>query len=273
MKVIGIDLGSREVKLVITDENTLLEKRSFSTIHFYRNFCRYEDRIIVDLEKLGYQLTDFNLCISTGYGRNNIDLQNFKPISEIKAHVHGAAWQSGLRDFVLLDLGGQDIKIVQVANGMVCELDLNDKCAASCGRYLENMAQLLEISMEELGTHHLNPVELNSTCAVFSESELIGKIAEGIPLNNLCAGVNDSMVRRMLPMVMPYAGNPILVSGGAALNRGVIHLLNQATGDASVLNDPQFNGAMGCCRYGIKQLQAPVNLTIETASRKDNDYV
>ncbi len=251
MKVMGIDLGSREVKLVIADETTILEKRSFSTIHFYRHFCRYEDRIVVDLEKLGYLPSDFNQCVSTGYGRNNTDLQNFKPISEIKAHVHGASWQSGLRDFVLLDLGGQDTKIVHVAAGMVCDLDLNDKCAASCGRYLENMAQLLEITAEELGKHHRNPVELNATCAVFSESELIGKIAEGIPLPRLCAGVNDSMVRRMLPMIMPYAGKPILVSGGVALNRGVIHLLNQTVGNTAVLNDPQFNGAIGCCRYGF----------------------
>lgn len=256
MKVLGIDLGSREVKLVIADGNRILEKRRFSTIQFYRNFCRYEDRIVVDLEKLGYEPTEFRQCVSTGYGRNNTDLKDFQPISEIKAHVYGAAWQSDLRDFVLLDLGGQDIKVVQVAAGMVCDLDLNDKCAASCGRYLENMAQLMEISLEELGRHHADPVELNSTCAVFSESELIGRIAEGIPLERLCAGVNDSMVRRMLPMVMPFAGKPLLVSGGAAMNSGVVHLLNETVGSASVIPDPQFNGAIGCCRYGMKILEA-----------------
>lgn len=256
MRMLGIDLGSREVKLVISEDDNVVEKRNFSTIHFYRNYCHYDQRIVVDLEKLGYHAGDFSDCISTGYGRNNTDLQNFIPISEIKAHVYGAAWQSGLRDFVLLDLGGQDTKIVQVTEGLVSDLNLNDKCAASCGRYLENMAQLLEISTEELGMHHLNPVELNSTCAVFSESELIGKIAEGIPMDRLCAGVNDSMVRRMLPMVMPYAGKPILVSGGVALNQGVIHLLNQAVGETTVLPDPQFNGAIGCCSYGLKQLQA-----------------
>lgn len=252
MTILGIDLGSREVKLAVADGRSVLEKRSFSTIQFYRNFCRYEDRIVVDLVKLGYSPARFDQCVSTGYGRNNTDLKDFMPISEIKAHVYGAAWQSGLRDFVLLDLGGQDIKVVQVTDGMICDLDLNDKCAASCGRYLENMAQLLEIGMEELGRHHDDPTALNSTCAVFSESELIGKIAEGIPLERLCAGVNDSMVRRMLPMVMPYAGKPILVSGGVALNGGVIRLLNEAIGNASVLEDPQFNGAVGCCQYGMK---------------------
>lgn len=256
MTVLGIDLGSREVKLAVAEGDRILEKRRFSTIQFYRDHCRYEDRIIVDLAQLGYRSSDFSACISTGYGRNNTDLKDFQPISEIKAHVHGAAWQSRLRDFVLLDLGGQDVKVVQVTDGMVCDLDLNDKCAASCGRYLENMARLMEIGLEELGRHHAEPVELNATCAVFSESELIGRIAEGIPLERLCAGVNDSMVRRMLPMVTPYSGKPILVSGGAALNRGVVHLLNGAVGNTAVLPDPQFNGAIGCCRYGMKLLAA-----------------
>jgi len=256
MNVLGIDLGSREVKLAVGDDHGIIEKHSYSTIHFYRTYCSYDNGIVVDLEKLGYRSSDFKKCVSTGYGRNNIDLKDFEAITEIRAHVYGAAWQSGLRDFVLLDLGGQDIKVIQVSEGMIQDIDLNDKCAASCGRYLENMARLLEIDMDELSRHSTDPVTLNSTCAVFSESELIGKIAEGIPLERLCAGVNDSMVRRMLPLLTPYAGGRLLMSGGVARNGAVVELLRTNTGAVEVLDDPQYNGAIGCCRYGINWLKA-----------------
>lgn len=252
MKCLGIDMGSREVKIVVSNRDAILEKRIFSTVHFYRNYCGYDKRVVVDMMKLGYSFDDFSQCISTGYGRNNIDLKDFTPISEIKAHVYGAAHQSMLRDFVLLDLGGQDVKVVDVTGGLICDLDLNDKCAASCGRYLENMAALLEITVDAMGQHYDDPIQLNSTCAVFSESELIGNIAEGVPLERLCAGVNHSMVNRILPMILPHAGKKILVSGGAAHNNGVVKLLQQKLGNVSVIDDPQYNGAIGCCVYGQK---------------------
>ena len=79
---------------------------------------------------------------------------------------------TGLTSFTLLDLGGQDSKVALVREGRIVDFLTNDKCAASTGRYLENMAAALNISLEELGRHHSNPVELISTCAVFGESEL-----------------------------------------------------------------------------------------------------
>ena len=131
-KIVGIDLGSREVKIIVTENKKIVMRKKISTVSFYRDYCKYKDKIIVDLKKLGIE--DADIAVSTGYGRNNTDLSMFRPINEIKAHVYGALAQSGKKDFILLDIGGQDVKIVKIEKGLATDLDLNDKCAASCGR-------------------------------------------------------------------------------------------------------------------------------------------
>jgi predicted CoA-substrate-specific enzyme activase len=247
-KIVGIDLGSREVKIIVMENKKIVLRKKISTVSFYRDYCKYQDKIIVDLKKLGIE--DIDLAVSTGYGRNNTDLSMFKSINEIKAHVYGALAQSGKKDFILLDIGGQDVKIVKIEKGLATDLDLNDKCAASCGRYLENMANVLEVPLDSLSNYSKDPVKLNSTCAVFSESELIGKIAEGISLERLAAGINYSMYSRLRPLLTKFRGNTLIVSGGVAKNCAIVEYLKSDYTEVKVLQDPQFNGAIGCCYYG-----------------------
>lgn len=248
MRIVGIDLGSREVKIAIMEDSSIVHKFKISTVSFYKEYCHYDNKIIVDLDKLN--IKDVDVFISTGYGRNNTDLNKFTPINEIKAHVYGAVYQSKLKDFILLDIGGQDVKVVKVENGITTDLELNEKCAASCGRYLENMATLLEISLEDMSKHYKYPIQLNSTCAVFSESELIGKIAEGVNLDNLCAGVNYSLYKRLEPVLGNFKSRRLVISGGVAKNQAIQKFLNERYDEVIPLDDPQFNGAIGCCYYG-----------------------
>jgi len=243
MRVLGIDLGSREVKIAVMEDNKIVEKRKVSTMSFYRDYCNYDGKIIVDLEKLNLQ--SINKAISTGYGRNNTDLSMFKAITEIKAHVYGVFYQTGLRDFILLDIGGQDVKVIKVEKGIITDLELNEKCAASCGRYLENMASILEIPLNELINHYEN-----STCAVFSESELIGKIAEGVKIENLCAGVNYSLYKRLQPLLNKFKGRKLVLTGGVAKNLAVKEYLKKDYDEIIEIEDSQINGAIGCCYYG-----------------------
>jgi len=248
MKVVGIDLGSREVKLVIMEQDKIIKKFQVGTMSFYRDYCSFHGKITVDMEKLGIEGVD--AAISTGYGRNNTDLNKFTPINEVKAHVYGAMWQTGLKDFVLLDVGGQDVKIARVQKAMLTDLELNDKCAASCGRYLENMAGVLEIPLDIMTEYTENPVELNSTCAVFSESELIGKIAEGASMESLCAGVNYSLYKRLQPLLTKFKGRTLVLSGGVAKGKAIREYLRNDYNDIICVQDPQFNGAIGCCFWG-----------------------
>jgi len=247
MRILGIDLGSREVKIVVMEEGLITTKKKISTMSFYKEYCKYDGKLEVDIEKLGVGEPD--MAVSTGYGRNNTDLRMFKPINEIKAHVYGVLYQTSLKDFILLDIGGQDVKVVKVEKGIITDLEMNEKCAASCGRYLENMAGVLEIPLEEMSKYYENPIELNSTCSVFSESELIGKIAEGVRLEQLCSGVNYSLYKRLRPLLSKFSGRRLVLSGGVANNAALTQYLKNDFNEVIHLEAPQFNGAIGCCNY------------------------
>lgn len=253
MRILGIDLGSREVKIVMMEDGTIVLKKKISTMRFYRDYCHMDGKIVVDLDKL--DVGHFDKAVSTGYGKNNTDLKLFTQINEIKAHAYGAIYQSSLKDFILLDVGGQDVKIVKIEKGLTTDLELNEKCAASCGRYLENMANVLEISFEEMSKYSENPVDLNSTCAVFSESELIGKIAEGVAVERLCAGVNYSMYKRLRPLLSNFRGDKLVLTGGVANNSAIKGYLKNDYEEIISVEEPQFNGAIGCCYYGSKFLK------------------
>ncbi|WP_099189492.1 acyl-CoA dehydratase activase [Tepidibacter mesophilus] len=250
MRILGIDLGSREVKITVMENNKIIKKLKVSTMSFYRDYCNYDGKVTVALNKLN--IDDIDIAVSTGYGRNNTDLNKFTPINEIKAHVYGGFYQTGLKDFILLDIGGQDVKVVKVEKGITTDLELNEKCAASCGRYLENMANVLEISIDDMSKEYQNPVELNSTCAVFSESELIGKIAEGVSIESLCAGVNHSLYKRLSPLLTKFKGRKLVLTGGVANNAAIKEYLKKDYDEVIQVEDPQFNGAIGCCYYGSK---------------------
>ena len=248
MRVLGIDMGSREVKILLIEDEEIILRKKVSTMQFYRDHCIKKDRLIVNTASLG--IDQFDIGVSTGYGRNNTDLKSFKQINEVKAHVYGALKQSGEKSFILLDVGGQDVKLAKVENGIMTDLELNEKCAASCGRYLENMASVLEVGLDELGQHYENPVDLNATCAIFTESELIGHIADGDTTQALCAGVNYALYKRIKPMLLRFGGNQVVLGGGVAKNQALLAYLKSDYDTVAALEDPQFNGAIGCCHYG-----------------------
>ncbi|PKM52512.1 MAG: 2-hydroxyglutaryl-CoA dehydratase [Firmicutes bacterium HGW-Firmicutes-7] len=257
MNVLGIDLGSRAVKIVVMKDGNLIKKKKISTMSFYRDYCSFDGKLIVDLKKL--EIEGIDVAISTGYGRNNTDLNTFIAINEIKAHAYGALYQSNLKDFVLLDVGGQDVKVIKVEKGIITDLELNEKCAASCGRYLENMANVLEISLDDMSLYYENPVELNATCAVFSESELIGKIAEGVSIEFLCAGVNYSLYKRLKPLLTRFRSKYLILAGGVAHNVSLQQYLKDLYDEIITVDNPEYNGAIGCCYYGQTQYSKEVN--------------
>ena len=249
----GMDLGSRAVKIVLFDGQDLQEERVIETAHFYKKCGEHtKDGFTVDFGSLLSKLP--TTITVTGYGRNSLNIVGADIISELKAHMLGALWQTGLTDFTLLDLGGQDSKVIRVRGSRMDDFLLNDKCAASTGRYLENMAAVLGISLAELSLHYDNPTELSATCAIFGESELIGKIVEGVPTSDLAAGVNYSIFRRIKPMLLSLASDVIVFTGGVALGPAVAHWIEKEIGARVVVpQHPQLNGAIGCAVYAWKQ--------------------
>lgn len=248
MRYLGIDIGSRAVKVVLMDDEKVIDKFKIGTMKFYKEYCVLGEKIHLDLKKLN--INNFDIGVSTGYGRNNVNLEKFSAINEIKAHSYGAMFQTKMKDFILLDMGGQDVKVIKIQKALVTDLELNDKCAASCGRYLENMANSLDMDLDSLTSYYENPVELSSTCAVFSESELIGKISQGEPLERLAAGVNFSLYKRLRPMLSKFKAKTIVLSGGVAKGRAIGKFLENDYEYVISLEDVEFNGAIGCCVYG-----------------------
>ncbi|MDD4236944.1 MAG: acyl-CoA dehydratase activase [Desulfotomaculaceae bacterium] len=245
---IGLDLGSRSVKLALLENDLLIRLDKFDTMRFYREHGKREGgRLVIDAASLELSSGD-PIITATGYGRQAVNVKGARIIPEIKAHVLGAVYLTGLTDFTLLDLGGQDSKVALVRQGRLNDFLTNDKCAASTGRYLENMAAALNISMEELSRHRREPAELTSTCAVFGESELIGFVVEGYSTASLAAGVNYSIYKRIKPMLVKLSSDTIVITGGVANNGALVEIIREELGrEVVVPAHPQYAGAVGCC--------------------------
>lgn len=248
---IGIDLGSRKAKFAVMEGEAIRRLADSDTVSFYKRHGRIEnDELMLDLENSGIfspeELVGADIVV-TGYGRNTLSLKGARVVSEIRAHAAGAVFQTGLRDFTLLDMGGQDTKVALIRDRRMADFVMNDKCAASSGRYLENMASVLEVSLEELSSHADDPVKLDATCGIFGESELIGQILRGFPVSRLCAGVNQTLVKRVLPMLKRFPSDRLVITGGVAKNGALVTLLSKAVPlEIIVPPHPQHNGAIGC---------------------------
>ena len=254
---IGIDLGSRKAKFALFDGGSVVRLADHDTVTFYKRYGRLDgEELVLDLAASGIftpeELAGATVVV-TGYGRNTLALRGARIVSEIRAHVAGALFQTGLREFTLLDMGGQDTKVALVRGGKLADFVMNDKCAASSGRYLENMAAVLEVSLDELASHWEEPVKLDATCGIFGESELIGQLLRGHSVERLCAGVNQTLVKRVMPMLKRFPSETIVLTGGVARNGGLVELLRSESGlEVCVPQHPQHNGAIGCAYLGAR---------------------
>jgi predicted CoA-substrate-specific enzyme activase len=168
---------------------------------------------------------------ATGYGREKI-AGAARVITEISAHARGAEFLCpGVR--TVIDIGGQDSKLIALEGGRVRDFQMNDKCAAGSGRFLEMILRRLELDqslMEELLALQ-KQAPLNSTCVVFAESEIIGLLAEGVSRAEILGGAVDAMARR----VAALAGRtelvpPAVLTGGFADSPGLCRVLSGTLG-------------------------------------------
>ncbi|MBI4651907.1 2-hydroxyglutaryl-CoA dehydratase [Candidatus Desantisbacteria bacterium] len=242
----GIDLGSRKIKIVRYNNGKLSHFKMLDTAKFYKKFNKAPMQKILNC--LG--AAKKSDVTATGYGRHLLKIRGLNSISELFAHAAGAAYQTGLSSFILLDIGAQDCKVIHFDNGRIINFLTNDKCAASTGRFLENMAKCLGISIEELFRHYKNPVKISSTCAIFTESEIIGKISEGCKISELCAGINYAVYDKIIPLLNQFKADTIVMTGGGSLNPALKKIIEKNT-TSKIIVPPyaQFTGAIGCCLF------------------------
>lgn len=235
------------MKIAVEEEDGFRFLGPYDTAAFYRRFVRPgKGGGTLRREDLG--LREGLHVAATGYGRARLG-GGVLMVPELEAVAAGVAEMTGLREAVVLDVGGQDSKALLVSGGALVDFKTNDRCAASSGRFLENMAAALGMSLEEIGEHADEPVELSSTCAVFGETELVGLLAEGVPAERLAAGVNRAILKRLLPLLSSFPVHTLVVTGGVARNRALVRMLGDRLGlEPVVPHPPDFVAAVGCCR-------------------------
>lgn len=236
----GLDIGSRTIALVEMNGESIVSADVQDTTYDPAAECR---RLIAG--------KDFVSLTATGYGRHlAADLFGAKAITEIKAFALGARYiNPDCR--AILDIGGQDVKVITVdEKGRVADFEMNDRCAAGTGKFLEVMANVLGYSLTEFGEAALTattPVKINSTCTVFAESEVVSLIAKGESRNNIALGLHEAVADRVIAMLnrVKVEGG-LFFAGGVARNAAMREVLARRLGvDVKVPDNPQIVGALG----------------------------
>ncbi len=241
MRFAGIDIGSRTIELVVVDEAGQI-KASFQADTGFDP--------ITEAKKL-VEGVSFDRIMATGYGRNLFEISFDAPtVTEIKAHARGArAFFPDTR--TVLDIGGQDSKAISLfENGKVKKFEMNDRCAAGTGKFLEIMAKTLGYAIEEFGREALlakNDLNISSMCTVFAESEVTSLIAKGNNRREIARGLHTSVIRRAAGMINRVSSEgDIVFTGGVAKNPCMAAFLVEKLGRRVLIpENPQFIGALG----------------------------
>ncbi len=234
--VLGLDVGSSYTKGVLFD-GTIVRKTLVKTSFRPRKAIEQTQR----------ELHGYGRVVATGYGRELVAGAD-KTITEITAFARGAShFEPSVR--TIIDIGGQDSKIIKVRDGRVDRFVMNDRCAAGTGNFIEKIAAALSLSLEEFGALALQADRaetIDSLCVVMAETEILSLVGDGKPLEQIVAGVCDALVRR-IDGIGSQIGieNPILFCGGGALNPGLTKSMKRVFGQIIIPKHPQFLGAVG----------------------------
>lgn len=260
MLTAGCDVGSLTAKALILDGDRIV------STHLMQVKSRPEQasREVMQeaLSKIGSAISDIAYCVGTGYGRERIPFAQ-ETVSEIACHGKGAQWlQPTVR--TIIDVGGQDAKAIRLDGaGAVVRYVYNDKCASGTGRFLEVMAEALELKLEDMGTISLtseNPVRISNQCVVFAETEVISLVNGGRPLADVVSGLHRAMAGRIASLVKGIGGvePDVAMSGGVAKNIGIYSVLEKELGvKITPLNfDTQIVGALGAALFAKEALAA-----------------
>ena len=248
----GCDVGSTYAKCVILDENgkMVADATVRSKINPVQSAELALGEAISKVDGLN-SADELAYLIGTGYGRNKVPFAD-ENISEISCHAMGVhVTNPDVK--AIIDIGGQDTKVIQLANGRVKRFQMNDKCAAGTGKFLEVMADRLGVTQAEMGdmARSGEAVSISSMCTVFAESEVISLIGKGEPRENIANGVVESVVGRVAALAASSlssigANDPCYLTGGLCENDYVIERL-EANIKHPVITAPEarFAGAIG----------------------------
>ncbi len=246
----GVDIGSTMTKVVIMNQAVLASVVS-ATDPEHRKLA---NRVMEEaLAKANLPFGDITYVVATGYGRINVPFAD-KQITEISCHARGVAYFLPSARTVI-DIGGQDSKGIRLKDGRAVDFVMNDKCAAGTGRFLEVTAEGLGVKLEDMGRLALsakNRVRIANTCTVFATQEVVAKLAEGVALPDVIAGLHEAIAARIYSMVGRLKiEREVALTGGGAKNIGLVKALEAKLGyPVLVPPEPLLTGAIGAALLG-----------------------
>ncbi|MDE7330846.1 MAG: acyl-CoA dehydratase activase [Lachnospiraceae bacterium] len=247
---LGLDGGSTYLKAAFLKDGKIVNTVVLPT--GIDNSATAKKIVAALCKKYEINRSDIGYIMATGYSRKILDVAD-DDISEITAHAYGVRLTAPkeYNPGMVVDIGGQDSKIIYLdGNYNVKNFTMNDKCAAGTGKFMEVIAQILETTIDQVGPLSLEstaPCDINSTCVVFAQSEVISLVARKSDRRDILAGMHLSMAKRIIKMIKKSEkGGDILMTGGGALNIGIHRAFEEEMmRDVYVAKYPQFNGAVG----------------------------
>jgi predicted CoA-substrate-specific enzyme activase len=256
MIVAGVDVGSTATKAALLDENRKVIATALTETG--ANVVRAAERAFKKaLETAGLEEWEVGYTVGTGYGRYKVPFGNAQ-ITEITCHAKGAsALFPGTR--TILDIGGQDTQAIRISErGEVLDFCMNDKCAAGTGRFLSASADVLELTLDEIGPVSLRApkiLKITNVCTVFVEAEIMNQLARGSAVEEILAGVHASIAGRSIGLLRRVGlEDEITFTGGVSRNIGMVAALEtRLARKLNVHKDAQFIGAIGASLFALER--------------------
>lgn len=249
-RFIGIDIGSTNSKIAVLDENdnllnTFVKSTGFSSKDTSK-------KLIEEVLSTGVDRDNAKI-VATGYGRVSVDDAD-KTMTEISCHAKGAVYLFKNENLVIIDIGGQDTKIIEVENGLVKDFIMNDKCSAGTGRFLDVMAKTMEVDIKTLCEMAKTGggVTISSLCTVFAESEIISLIGRSEKKENIANAVVMSIVQKVASQTkkINFKNKKVCLTGGLCEMDFIVNSLSKVL-DTEVISDKngKFAGAIGAAIF------------------------
>ncbi len=245
----GCDVGSLTSKAIIINNNRIVAQEIIRS-----RIKPAESALAVmecALQQVGMTLQDIDFCVGTGYGRDRIPFVQ-ETVSEITCHAMGARWLLPTVKTVI-DIGGQDCKAMRIdKDGKIVKFITNDKCASGTGRFLEVMARIIGVTLDDLGglsARAKAPITMANACTVWAQADVIQHLNDGVAAEDIGAGINNAMASRMAVLANNIGlERDLCMTGGVAKNAGVVIALEKLLGmtiKRIKKVDPQLVGAVG----------------------------
>ena len=250
----GIDVGASTTKAVIINESK--EILGYLVLNSGADFKSAAERAFKkSREKSKIKIPEECVVFATGYGRRNVPFAN-KIKTEISCHAKGSYFYFP-HAHTLIDIGGQDSKIIKVnESGRRTGFKMNRKCAAGTGAFLEEIANRLQINigkLNELAKKSERNIQIGSYCTVFTATEILTRIREGVEVKDLVKGIFGSVLKRALEMD-PLDGNIVMSGGVVAYNPFLVEMFEKKLGRKIFVPPlPQLTGAFGAAIYALEE--------------------